>query len=230
MAGGSNAWPLIGRTGTWPSVSSAVSRVMSRQEVLGSLSAEWWACVPTHFAVWPEESQHWSLQMLSRARSWCQNVSRAPRVGCRGPLFLLKTIWDQQVGLAQAPVRLLLLPLVLLGVWFCVHPFKSSPWRRKWQPTPVFLPGKSHGPGALQATVHGITKSQTRLNDFTTLHSKSDVSIFPSLVELLQSSPAGLQSQILWGLFFLVLDPWAVGADMGLRTLTPPVGEPLLHN
>jgi len=22
------------------------------------------------------------------------------------------------------------------------------PWRRKWQPTPVFLPGKSHGPGA----------------------------------------------------------------------------------
>ena len=21
----------------------------------------------------------------------------------------------------------------------------SFPWRRKWQPTPVFLPGKSHG-------------------------------------------------------------------------------------
>ena len=21
----------------------------------------------------------------------------------------------------------------------------SIPWRRKWQPTPVFLPGKSHG-------------------------------------------------------------------------------------
>ena len=21
----------------------------------------------------------------------------------------------------------------------------KSPWRRKWQPTPVFLPGKSHG-------------------------------------------------------------------------------------
>ena len=24
------------------------------------------------------------------------------------------------------------------GVW-------KIPWRRKWQPTPVFLPGKSHG-------------------------------------------------------------------------------------
>ena len=23
------------------------------------------------------------------------------------------------------------------------------PWRRKWQPTPVFLPGKSHGPRSL---------------------------------------------------------------------------------
>ena len=27
------------------------------------------------------------------------------------------------------------------------------PWRRKWQPTPVFLPGKSHG--AWRATVMG---------------------------------------------------------------------------
>ena len=31
-----------------------------------------------------------------------------------------------------------------------------------WQPTPVFLPGKFHG-----WRVHGITKSQTRLSDFT---------------------------------------------------------------
>ena len=23
------------------------------------------------------------------------------------------------------------------------------PWRRKWQPTAVFLPGKSHGPSSL---------------------------------------------------------------------------------
>ena len=31
------------------------------------------------------------------------------------------------------------------------------PWRRKWQPAPVFLPGKPHG-GAWRATVHGVTK------------------------------------------------------------------------
>ena len=26
---------------------------------------------------------------------------------------------------------------------------REIPWRRKWQPTPVFLPGKSHGQGSL---------------------------------------------------------------------------------
>jgi len=29
---------------------------------------------------------------------------------------------------------------------FEFHPWVGKiPWRRKWQPTPVFLPGKSHG-------------------------------------------------------------------------------------
>ena len=33
------------------------------------------------------------------------------------------------------------------------------PWRRKWEPTPVFLPGKSHGQRSLLGyTVHGIPK------------------------------------------------------------------------
>ena len=26
---------------------------------------------------------------------------------------------------------------------------RNIPWRRKWQPTPVFLPGESHGKGSL---------------------------------------------------------------------------------
>ena len=32
------------------------------------------------------------------------------------------------------------------------------PWRRKWQPTPVFLSGKSHGQRSLQATVHEVAR------------------------------------------------------------------------
>ena len=32
------------------------------------------------------------------------------------------------------------------------------PWRRKWQPTPAFLPGKPIDSRAWQTTVHGVTK------------------------------------------------------------------------
>ena len=32
-------------------------------------------------------------------------------------------------------------------------------WRRKWQPTPVFLPGESQGQESLVATVSGVTES-----------------------------------------------------------------------
>ena len=58
------------------------------------------------------------------------------------------------------PLLLLLFYLLkergfLPGLWlgFCLpmqemqlNPWvRKIPWRRKWQPTPVFLPGKSHG-------------------------------------------------------------------------------------
>ena len=42
----------------------------------------------------------------------------------------------------------------------------EDPWRRKWQPSPVFLPGESHGQRSLVgSTAHGVTISQTRLSD-----------------------------------------------------------------
>ena len=37
------------------------------------------------------------------------------------------------------------------------------PWRRSWQPTPVFLPGESMDRGAWRATVHRVAKSRTWL-------------------------------------------------------------------
>ena len=40
-------------------------------------------------------------------------------------------------------------------------------WRRQWQPTPVLLPGKSHGRRSLVGCSHGVAKCQTRLSDFT---------------------------------------------------------------
>ena len=46
------------------------------------------------------------------------------------------------------------------------------PWRRKWQPTPVFLPGESHGQRSLLGySPRGHKESDmTELSGFTSLH------------------------------------------------------------
>ena len=43
----------------------------------------------------------------------------------------------------------------------------DSAWRRKWQPTPVLLPGKSRGWRSLVGYSPWVTKCWTRLSDFT---------------------------------------------------------------
>ena len=44
-----------------------------------------------------------------------------------------------------------------MWVWFLAG---QIPWLRKWQPTPVFLPGRSQGQGSL-AAVHGLAETCT---------------------------------------------------------------------
>ena len=39
--------------------------------------------------------------------------------------------------------------------------FTFMHWRRKWQPTPVFLPGESQERGAWWAAVYGVAQSRT---------------------------------------------------------------------
>ena len=41
---------------------------------------------------------------------------------------------------------------------------RRIPWREKWLPTPVFLPGESHGQRSLVATVHGAAKSRIQFS------------------------------------------------------------------
>ena len=41
--------------------------------------------------------------------------------------------------------------------------FTFRHWRRKWQPTPVFLPGESQGQRSLVGCPHGVSQSRTRL-------------------------------------------------------------------
>ena len=46
---------------------------------------------------------------------------------------------------------------------------RKMPWRKEWQPTPVFFPENPRQRGAGSATAHGVTRSQTRLSH--SLHS-----------------------------------------------------------
>ena len=48
------------------------------------------------------------------------------------------------------------------------------PWRREWLPTPVFWPGEF-----MDSIVHGVEKSQTRLNNFH-FYFQKEKKAFPS--------------------------------------------------
>ena len=65
------------------------------------------------------------------------------------------------------------------GVFFVLFYFKLNYcWRRKWQPTPVFLPGKSHGLRNLVGySLWGLKDSTERIH-FTSLLLYNIVSIF----------------------------------------------------
>ena len=59
-------------------------------------------------------------------------------------------------------------------------------WRRKWQPTPVLLPGESHGRRSLVGYSPWVAKSRTRLSDFTfTFWVSSREKCFPLFYTLL---------------------------------------------
>ena len=71
-----------------------------------------------------------------------------------GLLFVPWRFWARMVSIKQCPVGLLRWHSVCNG-FSCqcrrcrrrgLHPWvRKIPWSRKWQPAPVFLPGKSHG-------------------------------------------------------------------------------------
>ena len=54
-----------------------------------------------------------------------------------------------------------------------------SPWSKKWQPTPIFLPEKLHGKRGLVGSAHGIAEldmaehAHTRPRQIETCHSKT---------------------------------------------------------
>ena len=51
--------------------------------------------------------------------------------------------------------------------------FTFMHWRRKWQPTPVFLPGESQGWGSWWAAVYEVAQSRTQLKWLSSSSSNS---------------------------------------------------------
>ena len=51
--------------------------------------------------------------------------------------------------------------------------FTFMHWRRKWQPTPVFLHGESQGRGSLVGCCYGVVQSRTRLKRLSSSSSSS---------------------------------------------------------
>ena len=47
---------------------------------------------------------------------------------------------------------------------------RKTPWKRAWQPTPVFLPGGFHGQRSLEAAVHGIAELETAEHRIVAAH------------------------------------------------------------
>ena len=68
--------------------------------------------------------------------------------------------------------------------------FTFMHWRRKWQRTPVFLPGESQGPGS----IYGVTQSRTRLKWLSSSSTRFGIAFLPRskclLISWLQSPSA----------------------------------------
>ena len=113
---------------------------------------------------------------------------------------LLRSTGFRHAGLAQMVMRL------SIGVCLqCGRPrfnpwVGKIPWRRKGQPTPVLLPGKSHRRRSLvQATIPGVAKSWAGLSDFSfSLSLSLSLSLFlSSVVVACGLTSCGTQTQLL---------------------------------
>ena len=86
--------------------------------------------------------------------------------------FTWKIPWTEEPGRLQS--------MGSLRVWHdwatSLSLFTFMHWRRKWQITPVFLPGESQGWGSLVAAIYGVTQSRTWLKWLSSSSSSSSSS------------------------------------------------------
>ena len=101
--------------------------------------------IPNTLAAWCKELTHWKRPWCwERLRAWGEENDRG-QDGWMASIFTQLNLWetvrDRETrhaavhGVTKSQTRL--------------SNFTFTHWRRKWQPTPVFLPGESQGWGSL---------------------------------------------------------------------------------
>ena len=82
---------------------------------------------------------------------------------------------------------------------------RKNPWSRKWEPTPVFLPGKSHRQRNLAATIHAVAESAvTEWACIAALQASLSFSIARSLLKLTSIESVTPSSPLILCLPFLL--------------------------
>ena len=114
---------------------------------------------PSHFQA--DLSHHFSCSVILVKAGWkftCQPTLEAEAMAPHSSTLAWKIPWTEEPGWLQS-----------MGSLRVRHDWETSlslftfmHWRRKWQPTPVFLPGESQGQGSLVGCrLWGRTESDT---------------------------------------------------------------------
>ena len=105
-----------------------------------------------------------TLSRRYRAAHACGEKAMAPHFST----LAWKISWAEEPGRLQT-----------VGSWRVGHDWATSlslftfmHWRRKWQPTPLFLPGESQGQGSLVGCRLWVAQSQTRLKRLSSSSSR----------------------------------------------------------
>ena len=93
--------------------------------------------------------------------TWVQSLGQEDplekRMATHSSILAWRTTWTEESGGIQSmgSQRVRHDWATSLSLFIFMH------WRRKWQPTPVFLPGESQGRGSWWAAVCGVSQSDT---------------------------------------------------------------------
>ena len=89
-------------------------------------------------------------------KTWAQRNISEKVMETHSSTLAWKIPWTEEPGRLQS------MGLRRVGHLLSDFTFTFMPWRRKWQPTPVFLPGESQGWGSLVGCrLWGCTESDT---------------------------------------------------------------------